>query len=151
MRLPSDFPINTKDWQVVMQMKQTDPATNADGTPVIALQATEGQWILKQSLSPGPADDTRILWRTPARVGVWTHITVDATYSTDPSAGRFAITIGGASSPVFRTYDMKYEISPPGPELHAGDPIPDHLRLGIYHDPPLPGTSVDIAHVQIFG
>jgi hypothetical protein len=151
MRLPSNFPINSKDWQVVMQMKQTDPATNANGTPVIALQATDNQWILKQSLSPGPADDTRILWRTPARVGVWTHITVDATYSDDPSAGRFAITIGGVSSPVLRTYNMKYETSPAGPELQAGDPIPDHLRLGIYHDPPMPGTSVDIAQVQIFG
>jgi hypothetical protein len=151
MRLPASFPINTDDWQVVMQMKQTDPATNADGTPVIALQATQGQWILKQSLSPGPAEDTRVLWRTPARVGVWTHITVDATYSTDPSAGRFAIAIGGASSPVLRTYNLKYEVRPPGPQLRAGDPIPDHLRLGIYHDPPLPGTSVDIAQVQIFG
>jgi hypothetical protein len=151
MRLPSNFPINSDDWQVVMQMKQTDPATNADGTPVIALQATEGQWLLKQSTSSGPAEDTRILWRTPARVGVWTHITVDATYSTDPSAGRFAITIGGASSPVLRTYNLKYEVNPAGPQLRAGDPIPDHLRLGIYHDPVMPGTSVDIAQVQIFG
>jgi polysaccharide lyase-like protein len=151
MRLPTSFPLNTDDWQVVMQMKQTDPATNADGTPVIALQATEGQWLLKQSDSSGPSEDTRILWRTPAKVGVWTHIVVDATYSTDPAAGRFAITIGGASSPVLRTYNLKYEVSPPGPELHPGDPIPSHLRLGIYHDPPMPGTSVDIAQVQIFG
>jgi Polysaccharide lyase len=151
MRLPSNFPMNSNAWQVVMQMKQTDPATNANGTPVISLQAIQNQWILKQSTSAGPADDTRVLWRTPARVGVWTHITVDATYSTDPAAGRFAITIGGVSSPVLRTYDLKYEISPPGPELRPGDPIPSHLRLGIYHDPSMPGTSVDIAQVQIFG
>jgi Polysaccharide lyase len=151
MRLPSNFPINTSDWQVVMQMKETDPATNTDGTPVISLQATQGQWLLKQSTSSGPADDTRILWRTPARVGVWTHIVVAATYSNDPSAGRYAITIGGASSPVLHTYTLKTEVSPPGPGLHAGDPIPSHLRLGIYHDPPMPATSVDIAQVQIFG
>lgn len=151
MRLPSNFPMNSNQWQVVMQMKQTDPATNADGTPVISLQAIQGQWILKQSTSAGPAEDTRVLWRTPATVGVWTHITVDATYSTDPAAGRFAMTIGGASSPVLRTYDLKYEVSPPGPELRAGDPIPSHLRLGIYHEPSMPGTSVDIAQVQIFG
>jgi hypothetical protein len=151
MRLPASFPLNSDDWQVVMQMKQTDPATNADGTPVIALQATEGQWLLKQSTSAGPAEDTRILWRTPAKVGVWTHIVVDATYSTDPAAGRFAITIGGASSPVLHTYNLKYEVSPPGPQLSPGDPIPSHLRLGVYHDPPMPGTSVDIAQVQIFG
>jgi hypothetical protein len=151
MRLPSSFPINTDDWQVVMQMKETDPATNTDGTPIIALQATEGQWILKQSASSGPSNDTRVLWRTPARVGIWTHIVVDATYSTDPAAGRIAMTIGGASSPQLRTYTLKSEVSPPGPDLRAGEPIPSHLRLGIYHDPPMPGTSVDIAQVQIFG
>jgi hypothetical protein len=151
MRLPSSFPMNSDEWQVVMQMKQTDPANNADGTPVISLQAIQGQWILKQSTSTGPASDTRILWRTPARVGVWTHLTVDATYSTDPAAGRFAMTIGGASSPVLRTYNLKHEVSPPGPQLKAGDPIPSHLRLGIYHEPSMPATSVDIAQVQIFG
>jgi hypothetical protein len=151
MRLPSSFPMNSNEWQVVMQMKQTDPATNADGTPVIALQAIQGQWILKQSTSPGPASDTRVLWRTPATVGVWTHIVVDATYSTDPTAGRFAMSIGRASSPVLRTFNLKYEVSPPGPQLSAGDPIPSHLRLGIYHDTSMPGTSVDIAQVQIFG
>lgn len=151
MRLPPNFPIDTDDWQVVMQMKETDPATNTDGTPVIALQATQGQWELKQSLSPGPSDDTRVLWKTPAKVGIWTHIVVDATYSSDPSKGLFQITIGEARSPVFHTYTLKYEISPPGPGLHPGEPIPSHLRLGIYHDTALPGTSVDFARVQIFG
>ncbi len=151
MRLPPDFPIDTGDWQVVMQMKQTDPANNADGTPVIALQATEGQWILKQSASAGVSEDTRVLWHTPATVGIWTRIVVDATYTTDPSQGRIAISIGGVSSPEFHTYTLKYEVSPPGEGLQAGDPIPSHLRLGIYHDPAMPGTSVDIADVQIFG
>ncbi len=151
MRLPANFPMDSNAWQVVMQMKQSDPATNADGTPVISLQAIQNQWILKQSTSTGVANDTRVLWHTPARLSVWTHIVVDATYSTDPSAGRFQITIGGAASPDFRTYDMKSEVSPPGPDLHVGDPIPSHLRLGVYHDPVMPGTSVDIAQVQIFG
>jgi hypothetical protein len=151
MRLPPNFPINTEDWQVVMQMKETDPATNVEGTPVIALQATQGQWELKQSSSSGPSHDTRVLWRAPARVGIWTHVVVDATYSSDPSKGLFQITIGGARSPVLHTYNLKKEISPPGPGLHVGESIPSHLRLGIYHDPALPGTSVDIARVQVFG
>jgi hypothetical protein len=151
IRLPPDFPIDTDDWQVVMQMKETDPATNTDGTPVISLQATQGQWELKQSLSPGPSNDTRVLWDSPATVGIWTHIVVDATYSSDPAKGLFQITIGEARSPVFHTYTLKHEISPPGPGLRPGEPIPSHLRLGIYHDTALPGTSVDFARVQIFG
>ncbi len=151
IRLPSDFPLDSDDWQVVMQMKETDPANNTDGTPVIALQATQGEWELKQSLSPGPSNDTRVLWKTPAETGVWTHVVVDATYSSDPEKGLIQMTIGEEKSPVFHTYTLKHETSPPGPGLRPGESIPSHLRLGIYHDTALPGTSVDIARVQIFG
>jgi hypothetical protein len=154
MRLPTDFPLyDMENWQVVMQMKQSEPATNADGTPVIALQAIEGNWILKQSSSSGLSESTRYLWTTPAgnALGNWTHIVVDATYSSDPSKGLFQITIGGVASQVFHMYDLKKEIIPAGPGLRAGDSIPSHLRLGIYHDPSMPGTHVDIADVQVFG
>jgi hypothetical protein len=152
MRLPTDFPLNDmENWQVVMQMKQSEPATNADGTPVISLQAIEGNWILKQSRSSGLSEETRYIWTTPAKVGDWTHIVVDATYSSDPSKGLFQITIGGVASPVLHSYNLKKEISPAGPGLSVGDSIPSHLRLGIYHDPVMPGTSVDIADVQVFG
>lgn len=134
-----------------MQMKQTSPANNSSGTPVLALQATDGDWLLKQSDSPGPAEDMHILWRTPARVGVWTRIVVDAVYSNDPRVGRLRITLGAVSSPVFRTYTLKTEASPPGEDLHVGEGIPSHLRMGIYHDSALPSASVDITDVQIFG
>lgn len=48
-----------------MQMKQTHPADNGDGTPVPALEAKSGRWRLVQSGSvlltntgtePGPLD-----------------------------------------------------------------------------------------------
>jgi hypothetical protein len=152
MRLAPNFPIDDmENWQVVMQMKQSEPATNADGTPVISLQAIEGNWILKQSSSAGLSESTRYIWTTPAKVGAWTHIVVDATYSSDPSKGLFQITIGGVPSPVMHSYNLKKEISPAGPGLHVGESIPSHLRLGIYHDPVMPGTYVDIADVQVFG
>jgi polysaccharide lyase-like protein len=152
MRLPTDFPIDDMEhWQVVMQMKQSEPANNADGTPVISLQAIEGNWILKQSSSAGLSESTRYIWTTPATVGAWTHIVVDATYSSDPSRGLFQITIGGVPSPVLHMYNLKKEISPAGPGLSVGASIPSHLRLGIYHDPVMPGTHVDLADVQIFG
>ncbi len=151
MRLPTDFPIDSEEWQVVMQMKQSEPASNADGTPIIALQAIEGDWILKQSLSSGLSEDTRYLWQTPATVGPWTPISVDATYSTDPTKGKIQITIAGVQSPVFNTYTLKREIRPAGPGLAVGDSIPSHLRMGIYHDPIMPGTHVDFSQVQVWG
>jgi hypothetical protein len=154
MRLPTDFPLyDMENWQVVMQMKQSEPASNADGTPVIALQAIEGNWILKQSSSNGYSESTKYIWTTPASqaLGNWTHIVVDATYSSDPSKGLFQITIGGVASPVLHMYNLKKEIGPAGPGLSVGSSIPSHLRLGIYHDPVMPGTHVDIADVQVFG
>ena len=151
MRLPTDFPINTNSWQVVTQMKQTGPSANSGGTPVLALEAREGRWVLTQSASPGASSDGHELWSTPATLGAWTHISWDVTYSTDPSKGKVQLTVGSVQSPTFTTYTEKYEVSPGSSALKPGDPIPSHLRMGIYHSPSLPGTHVDFTNVQVRG
>ena len=150
IRLPTSFPISTDKWQVVMQMKQTGPSSNG-GTPVLALEAREDRWVLTQSDSPGYSDTTHELWSTPATLGAWTPISLDVTYSPNPSQGKVQISVGDVVSPTFTTYTQKHEISPPEPGLNAGDAIPSHLRMGIYHDPSLPGTHVDIAGPRVLG
>jgi hypothetical protein len=151
MRLPTDFPIHTTSWQVVTQMKQTGPSANSGGTPVIALEAREGRWVLTQSDSPGASSSTHELWSTPATLGTWTHISWDATYSPDPSQGKVQLTVGGVQSPTFTTYTQKYEVSPGSQGLRPGDPIPSHLRMGLYHSSSLPGSHVDFTNVQVRG
>jgi Polysaccharide lyase len=151
MRLPTEFPINTTKWQVLMQMKQTGPSSNSGGTPVLALEAKEGSWVLTQSGSPGVSSSTHELWSTPATLGAWTHIRFDVTYSPDPTKGRIQMTVGNSSSPMMTTYTQKYETSPAGQGLTVGGAIPSHLRMGIYHDTTLPGTHVDFANVSVFG
>jgi hypothetical protein len=149
MRLPSSFPINTTKWQVVMQMKQTAPASNSGGTPVLALEAREGRWVLTQSNSAGSSSNTHEVWSTPATLNKWTDISLDVTYSPDPSQGKVQITVDGVSSPTFTTYTQKYETSPAGQGLSVGGAIPSHLRMGIYHESSLPGTHVDLADVRV--
>lgn len=151
MRLPDTFPINTNSWQVVTQMKQTGPSANSGGTPVIALEARQGRWVLTQSDSPGDSSDTHELWSTPATLGAWTHISWDVTYSPDPREGRVQLTVGDAQSPTFTTYTQKYEIAPGSQGLSPGDPIPSHLRMGLYHSPSLPGSHVDFTNVEVRG
>jgi Polysaccharide lyase len=151
MRLPSSFPIDADTWQVVMQMKQTGPSSNSGGTPVLALEARQGRWVLTQSDTPGPGGDTHEVWSTPATVGTWTRISLDVTYSPDPSLGRIQITIGDVASPTFTTYTQKYETEPGSQGLNPGDAIPSHLRMGIYHNPSLPGTHVDFSDVSVLG
>jgi hypothetical protein len=151
MRLPTDFPINTTSWQVVTQMKQTGPSANSGGTPVLALEARNGRWVLTQSDSAGASSNTHELWSTPANLGVWTPISLDVTYSPNPAVGKVQITVGGIQSPTFNTYTEKYEISPGSQGLLPGDAIPSHLRMGLYHDPALPGSHVDFTDVKVLG
>ncbi len=91
------------------------------------------------------------MWSTPATLGSWTHISWDVTYSPDPSKGKVQLTVGSVQSPTFTTYTEKYEVSPGSSALKPGDPIPSHLRMGIYHSPSLPGTHVDFTNVQVRG
>ena len=149
MRLPSNFPIDTSTWQVVMQMKQTAPANNGGGTPVLALEVREGNWVLTQSDSPGPSSLGHEVWRTPATAGQWTHVSFDVTYSPDPSKGKVQVKVDDVDSPTFTTFTQKYETSPASPGLSAGDGIPSHLRMGIYHNQNLPGTHVDFTDVRV--
>lgn len=63
--------------------------------------------------------------------------------------GKVGITVGNAESPKFTTYTQKYETSPGSTGLSAGQAIPSHLRMGVYHDPSLPGTHVDFSNVRV--
>lgn len=165
IRLPRSYPLNSSKWQVISQMKQTQPANNGSGTSAISLSARRGRWELTQSRSVLNSAHARILWAAPARKRTWTRISLVVTYSQYPSQGSiriFADRNGDGDvrdrrerSRVFHTYTLKRET--PGGKADGIDPgesIPSHLRVGIYHDPsvhcPKPrGCSVDIDNVQV--
>ena len=143
IRLPASFPVYATTWQVVMQMKQAAPAAGAGGSPIISLNAVDGQWQLVQE-----GDDVQ--WTTPVtELGEWTRVRLDVTYSVNPRKGRIRADIGGERSPVIRTRTLKPEIEPGGYGIPVGSAIPSHLRIGIYHDPTIPETHVDYADVQV--
>lgn len=164
-RLPRRFPLQTHDWQTVLQMKQTQPAANGGGTPVVELQAFRGRWRLSQSASSGPSSGARQIWSTRARKGRWTRFAFDVTYSNDPLLGSIKVYVdkngdgdardAGERSHTTQTYTLKTEI--PGTSLDgtlAGQAIPSHLRIGLYHDPPIGcprplGCQVDVDNVQV--
>jgi hypothetical protein len=163
-RLPDTFPLSTTTWQVVTQMKQTQPSNNAGGTPVISLEVRDTKWTLVQSTSAGVGEDTRILWSAPASRNTWTRFAFDMIYSSDSSRGSIKVYVdlnndGDAldvneQSPVIQTYTQKYETSPSSIGLTAGDTIPSHLRIGLYHNPtiscpPPNGCSVQFDNIQV--
>ena len=163
VRLPTDFPLDDDTWQVIMQMKQTGPSANSGGTPVLELDAYDGEYRLRQSLSTRDAGDSRELWSAPVTTGRWTRFSFDVRYSRNPARGSIAVSVdlngdgdfldAGEQSGTMRTYTLKVET--PGGErdgIKPGKSIPSHLRAGVYHDEEYScpsGCYVDLDNVQM--
>ena len=99
----------------------------------------------------------------------WTRFAWDVYYSKDPSQGWLQVSADlngdgdfddpGERSPAIHEATLKTEIEGPNGTsdgLAPGDPIPSHLRVGIYHDPsiscPAPaGCSTEVDNVQVVG
>jgi hypothetical protein len=163
LRLPDSYP-QTDTWQVVMQMKQTQPSANGGGTPVIAMNARNGEWRLLQSNSPEASSDSHVVWAAPNQIGTWTRFAFDVTYSQDHTRGLIrvyvdlngdgdAVDAGEQSSPI-QSYTLKRETvgGSAADGIAPGESIPSHLRLGIYHDTAVncpAGCSIDVDNVQV--
>jgi hypothetical protein len=157
-RYPAGFQPNVNAWQTVAQMKQTQPYVNDGGNGVaLELQIYGGQLRLFHNWTQQ--------WATPAPAsGSWTRYALDVVYSTDPAVGSVKVYVdlngdgdaldAGEQSPLMHMATLETEAGSGGDGIGPGDPIPDHLRLGVYHDPsiscPAPtGCSVQVDNVQI--
>ena len=158
-RLPPSFPIDTIDWQGVLQIKQAQPADNADGTPVLSLGAYTGKWILFHS-DPGFTVEDVELWSVPAQAGVWARFAIETKLSADPEVGTVSVRAdldGDGSfettSPTFKTNTLKLETGGDSDDgFEAGDTLPAHLRVGLYHNPVINcpnGCHLDVDNVQV--
>ncbi|HXF01007.1 MAG TPA: heparin lyase I family protein [Solirubrobacterales bacterium] len=167
-RLPENFHMNHSSFQNVLQMKQTQPSDNGSCPPELTLQVRDGEWWLQHASSAGPCGDSDTLWKAPAQAGVWVRMALDVTYSQDSEEGKVKLYLdrngdgdsldADERSPTFTTHTLKYETPDPDGDdtdrLSAGDSIPSHLRVGIYHassfDCSAPsGCSVDLDNVQV--
>jgi hypothetical protein len=186
IKLPSNFPVDTDEWQSVLQIKQSGPSNGSSGTPMLSLKVYDNRFRLFHTRTDSEGPDTQ-LWSPDPKVnanarprrGVWYRIAIDALFSKDPSVGwvKMYIDLNGdgdfadpqEQSPVFGGSalggTLKTEPAPdPGnPDIPGqgvdigpttGEPIPSHLRAGIYHNPVIPcpgGCSVDVDNVQVVG
>jgi len=164
IRLPKNYPLKTSRWQRVLQMKQAAPADNSSGAAVISLGAYAGRWLLFSS-KPGYTFKDRVVWSRPARKGVWTRFALNVRYSKKPRKGRIRLFVDLNADGDFadrrersrriRTNTLKREIAGTARDgRRAGQSLPSHLRVGIYHDTPIRcrrprGCSVDVDNVQV--
>lgn len=159
LRLAPGFPLESESWQVVMQMKQSQPSANGEGVPMLALHAIDGRWVLHH-IARAP------IWSAPARIGVWTRFAFDVSYSRKPTVGAVKVyadvngdgdaTDQGEESPRVHARTLRRERKGTFPDgIRPGRSIPSHLRVGIYQDPaigcPRPsGCSIDLDNVGVY-
>lgn len=161
-RLPASYPLNTSMWQGVLQMKQSQPSDNGGGTPVLSLGAYEGKWMLFHS-GPGWTTEDEVIWEAPATAGAWTRIAIDAKYSQYADQGWIKIYMdlnadgdfgdSNEQSETFHTNTLKYETGSDASDGYsAGQSLPSHLRVGMYHHQAIPcptGCAVETDNVQV--
>jgi hypothetical protein len=160
-RLPSNFPLGTSGWQTVMQMKQAQP--NHDGGTGVALEmeARDNHWVI--------ANDWHTIFEFPASANRWTRFAFDVYYSKNPEKGWIQISADlngngnfndpGERSPLIHAATLATEAAGSfnaEDGLAAGEAIPSHLRMGVYHNPsiscPAPnGCSIGVDNVQVVG
>jgi hypothetical protein len=160
IRLPDNFDRNVNAWQDVMQMKETQPYDNrSDCCPILYFAVHGGEWRV-ESVHGEYAT-------FPARNDVWTRFAFDVFYSQDSSRGWLQVSADltsdgdfndpGERSPVIHAPTLIAETDGPNGTsdgLAPGDSIPDHLRVGIYHNPSIPcpppsGCSTEVDNVQV--
>jgi hypothetical protein len=163
-RLNNSYPLDTENWQGVMQMKQAQSSNNGGGTPVLSLGAYDGRWLLFHS-DPGHTDVDEVIWEAPATKNQWTRVAMDVKFSQHASVGWIKMYVdlnadgdfddGNEQSPRFHTNTMKYETGTDISDgIAAGQSIPSHLRVGMYHDSVIPcpaptGCAVEADNVQV--
>lgn len=144
--------IRIRGFQLVMQMKQTQPADNGGYSPMLSLGIENHHLVLRGQSTAGSGEFARntLLWQTRVRTGVWTRVALDVTYSRHAEVGRVKIFVDrngdgdagdrGERSRTFKRPTLKYEIADPlgaafdRDGLSSGVSIPSHLRIGLYQN-----------------
>lgn len=136
--LGADFPINTKEWYVLMQIKQLGGL----GTPILSMGSDErgdGGLALFNSDTNHESSGNIVRWDGKMKIGQLTKIVLHVKFSPDPSVG-FVELYGdldgsGVKLLMGKTYMSTMKVL-------AGVTVADHARIGQYRDStPKSGTS----------
>jgi hypothetical protein len=112
--LPSDFPVDTSDWQVIAQWKNS-----GDGSPPLAIQVRGGRFVLDGGEGIGKHWSRDI---GPARAGVRTDLVLRVRFSDDPDEGSVDVIQDGR--------EVVSDYRPRGGTLYPDEV--SYLKTGLY-------------------
>ncbi|WP_018334149.1 polysaccharide lyase [Actinomycetospora chiangmaiensis] len=112
--LPKDFPVNTSDWQVIAQWKNS-----GDGSPPLSIQVRGGRFVLDGGEGIGKHWSRDV---GPARAGTRTDLVLRVHFSDDPSEGSVDVIQDGR--------EVVSGYRPRGGTLYPGEA--SYLKTGLY-------------------
>jgi hypothetical protein len=130
VRLGDNFDVKVDTWRVIMQLHQPGGEL---GPPPLALQVTNGDFVLYKGDANVESGSTIPMWEAPARTGRWVRFSLHVKFSADPRVGFVELwgnPGGGSVVPLLArtpTYTMKKDA--------GGVAVPLHARIGIYRNP----------------
>lgn len=147
VRLDPSFLVNVATWQLVLQLKQL----GAFGSPVFGLSVRDGQWRLDRTsndpTNQWPASLNPLYFLLgPAVTGQWIKFLLHIRFHYDPAIG-FVEMWGdladgqGYRSLLTKTMQSTQKLSDGTGGYALGQPIPVHLRAGIYRDKAIGGAT----------
>ena len=139
VRLGSDFPVSTPNWQVVAQWKQL-ASTTAVRFPMVALQVYNGAFYLDRAAGTATGSvrtfGTRLATAITNR---WMKMSVHIKFSTYRTVGYVEI-YGDPNGRGMRRLMRRTHFSTLATDA-LGNPVPSHSRIGIYRNPKITGTA----------
>lgn len=114
VRLADDFPVDTSDWQVIAQWKNS-----GDGSPPLSIQVHDGRFVLEGGEAIGEHWSRDI---GPAVAGERTDLVVGVQFSDDPDEGTVDVLQDGR--------EVVSDYRPPGGTLYPDEV--SYLKTGLY-------------------
>jgi hypothetical protein len=134
VRLPDDYPIDAKSWNVIMQLKQL----GGIGTPAVSMEVQDGKWSLENSDTNHESSGCNWWWTGPAQRNVWTKFTLHVKFSPRDDVGYIELFGDLDGQGVKKLMDKTYMHTM---KVENGHTVQSHSRIGLYRDPKIQGTS----------
>lgn len=156
-RYHDDFAMKPDTWQVVFQNKQEQPYEAngpVDGAPALEIDIYDGRIVLRNFWTD------KWTTRAPPK-NTWIRYALDAFYSKDASKGWVVLYVdrngdgdfldSGEVSPLMYMPTLAYITEKGSSPRDVGDPLPSHMRIGIYHSADFGTSTLDFDNVQVVG
>lgn len=140
--LPSDYPINARSWNDILQLKQLGSL----GTPAVSMGVERGRFTFKDSATNHEDSQPTVEeWSGPATQNRWIKFVMHVKFSANASVGFVELygDLDGTGTKPLMARTFMHTMKEQG-----GAAVQSHARIGQYRDPSM---GVGVSHIYFDG